>query len=186
MNTSERLQATQRAELEAMVGFIDKAIDGIEQFALLNLHGMSDASREVADDLRRAMSARDTQELFADGPQSLQRSNQRAADYAQRVGEIAAKAQAEFADAMKQSMALMQQLTREMTRQSAVQLQRQTPLALNADGATAWIDNASHLVHETLKTFGEAQRQAMQLAATALPKGGGDGAAKPAGRAARN
>ena len=181
MNTTERLQAAQRAEFEAMVGVVEKAIEGFEQLALLNLHTLRDATDEAAEGMRRALSARDAQELFADGSPPLQRSGQRAADYAQRVGEIAGSAQAGMVDAVNQGFALMQQLV-----QDGAAAAKPAPLAFGADGAQAWFDNAMRFSADALQAFGRNQQQAAQLAAAVRPRGAGNGAAKPAARAARS
>ncbi len=186
MNTTERLQAAQRAEFEAMVGVVEKAIEGFEQLALLNLHTLRDATDEAAEGMRRALSARDAQELFADGSPPLQRSGQRAADYAQRVGEIAGSAQAGMVDAVNQGFALMQQLVQDGAAAAAGTAAKPAPFAFGADGAQAWFDNAMRFSTDALQAFGRSQQQAAQLAAAVRPRGAGNGAAKPAARAARS
>ncbi len=181
MNTTERFQAAQRAEFEAMVGVVDKAIEGFEQLALLNLHTLRDAADEATAGLRRAMSARDAQELFAEPP-PLQRSGQRAADYAQRLGEITGSAQAGMVEAMNQGFALMQQLVHDGAEAATA---RPELFGAGGGGTQAWIDHAMQFGAEAMQAFSRSQQQAAQLAAAARPRGPGNGAAKPA-RAARS
>ena len=183
MNTTEQLQAAQRAEFEAMVGVVDKAIESFEQLALLNLHTLHDAADAAADGMRRALGARDAQELFAAEPPPLQRNGQRAAEYAQRVGEIVGNAQAGMIDAMNQSVARMQQLAHDGAEAAVAKAPR---AGLGAGAAQAWFDSAMQLGAEALQAYGRSQQQAAQLAAAARPRGTGNGAAKPAARAARS
>lgn len=183
MNTTERFQAVQRAEFETIVGLFGKTIDGLEQLALLNLHTLHDAADEAADNLHHALSAHNAQEMIADGSSPLQRSGQRAAEYAQHVGEIASSTQAGITDAITQSMALMTKLARENAERNAAQLQQVAPPTFGASSTTNWFDSAMQFGNQALQAFSQAQRQAAQFGAST--RSGGDGAATPSARAAR-
>ena len=176
MNTLEQLQAAQRAGFEAMVGLADKAIEGIEQLALLNLHTMRDAAQDAAEGVRRALAARDLQELVGDGENPLQRSGQRAADYAQRLGEISGRAQADMADALSHAMALMQQAVRDNVARSSRELPN------GGNGAQAWMQSALHIGTQALEALNKSQQQAQQVFSAGL-HASGNSEAKPAARA---
>ena len=180
MNTTEQWQSAQRAEFEAWVGLADKAIDGFEQLALLNLHTMRDAAHDAAEGVRHALAARDVQELYGDGMHPLQRGGQRAAEYAQRLGEITGHAQADLAEAVKQAMALLQHALHDNVARSAQTL----PGAGN--GAQAWMQSAMQFGAQALEALNKSQQHAGPLVA-ARPAGGNSQSKPAAGaRAARS
>ncbi len=176
MNSIEQWQAAQRAEFETLFGLSDKAIEGMERLALLNLHTLRDAAHDTAEGMRRALAARDLQELVGDGESPLQRSGQRAADYAQRLGEITGHVQADMAEALSRAMALMQQTVRDNVARSA----RQLPAG--GDGAKSWMESALQFGTQALEAMNKSQQQAGQLFG-AQARAAGNGQAAPAARA---
>ena len=179
MRTTEQIQAAQKAELESVVSMAEKALNGFEKVAMLNMQTLREATMDAAAAMRTALSARDLQEFVGSQTSSpMQAAGQKTLSYAQHLAEIAGSTQAELADAFNQSMARMQQVMRETTKNGA------SGLPAGSDAMTALMQSAMNFTTEAFDVAQKAQTQATKMVADNVQNLGQTaakaGAAKPA------
>ena len=179
MRTTEQIQAVQKAELESMVSMAEKALNGFEKMALLNMQTLRDATMDAAAAMHTALSARDMQEFMGSQAASpMQTVGQKTLSYAQHVAEIAGSTQAELADAFNQSMARMQQVMREATKNGA------GGLPAGSDAMSTLMQSAMNFTAQAFDAAQKAQTEATKMVADDVQSlsqaAAKSGAAKPA------
>ena len=113
--TAEQVLAAHKANVETLFGLTNKAFEGVEKLVELNLQVAKSSLTEAADTTKAMLSVKDAQELLALQAAMLQPSAEKAAAYSRHLYDIAAGtnaevtkvAEAQFADAQKKMMAVV-------------------------------------------------------------------------------
>ncbi|MFM7534073.1 MAG: TIGR01841 family phasin [Rubrivivax sp.] len=113
--TPEQFVAAQKSNVETLFGLTQKTFEGVEKLVELNLQVARAALGDVAQSTHAALSVKDAQELLALQQSMLQPVAEKSAAYSRHLYEIAASTQAEvtkvaeaqFVDAQKKMMALV-------------------------------------------------------------------------------
>ena len=113
--TAEQMMAAHKANLDTLFGLTNKAFEGVEKLVELNLQVAKSSLTEAADTSKAMLSVKDAQELLALQAAMLQPSAEKAAAYSRHLYDIAAGtnaevtkvAEAQFADAQKKMMAVV-------------------------------------------------------------------------------
>jgi len=94
MNT-EQFTATNKANLDVLLGITAKAFEGVEQLTTLNLQVVKTGLDEAAEASLAALSVKDPQSLLALQAGMLQPAAEKAASYGRQVYDIVATTKAE-------------------------------------------------------------------------------------------
>ncbi len=113
--TAEQMMAAHKANVDTLFGLTNKAFEGVEKLVELNLQVAKSSLSEAADTSKAMLSVKDAQELLALQAAMLQPSAEKAAAYSRHLYDIAAGtnaevtkvAEAQFADAQKKMMAVV-------------------------------------------------------------------------------
>jgi phasin family protein len=113
--TAEQMMAAQKANVETLFGLTNKAFEGVEKLVELNMQVAKASMAEAAENTKAVLSVKDAQELMALQAAMLQPSAEKAAAYSRHVYDITAGtsaevvkvAEAQFADAQKTAMAMV-------------------------------------------------------------------------------
>jgi phasin family protein len=113
--TAEQMMAAQKANVETLFGLTNKAFEGVEKLVELNMQVAKASMAEAAETTKAVLSVKDAQDLMALQAAMLQPSAEKAAAYSRHVYEITAGtgaevvkvAEAQFADAQKTAMAMV-------------------------------------------------------------------------------
>lgn len=108
MLNTEQFAATNKANVDMLVGLTTKAFEGVQQLAALNLQVVKTSLDEVAEATRSALSAKDAKSLLALQTGALQPVAEKAAAYGRQVVEIVANTKAEFEKAAAEQAAGVQ------------------------------------------------------------------------------
>ena len=149
MNPSEHLQAAQRAELQCLTGMFDVTLDGLDQLSSLQLQALRDLAQHGSRSMREALDAREPQQWAGLPNQALRGDGERAAQYLQRLGEIAGSMQAGFAQALQQGMDDMQRAWKSVAEAAPAQ----------ADGQTDWMRGPAELLAQAMQSWSRSQAQ---------------------------
>jgi len=120
MLTAETLFATQKANVETLLGLSASGLDAAGKLAALNLETAKAALGEAGTQFETLFAAKDPQALFALPSEWLQPSGEKAAAYGRKVYDIVAALQAEVAvvaeagvsDAQKKVAALVESVAK--------------------------------------------------------------------------
>ena len=115
MLTAEQMLAAHKANVETLFGLTNKAFEGVEKLVELNLQVAKASLGEAAEGVKAALSVKDAQELMTLQAGLLQPAAEKAAAYSRHLYDIAAGtnaevtkvAEAQFADAQKKMMAVV-------------------------------------------------------------------------------
>lgn len=99
MLNTEQFAATNKANLDALMGLSAKAFEGVEQLTALNLQVFKASLQEVTETGLAAMSAKDPQAMLALQAKLLQPAAEKAAAYGRKVYDIVAATKAEVESA---------------------------------------------------------------------------------------
>ncbi|HJV61926.1 MAG TPA: TIGR01841 family phasin [Albitalea sp.] len=105
MLNTEQFAATQKANLEAVLGLSAKAFEGVEQLTALNLQVAKASLGEATDAGLAALSVKDPQALLALQAGALQPLADKAAAYSRQVYDILSTTKAEFDKVSAESVA---------------------------------------------------------------------------------
>jgi phasin family protein len=94
--TPDQLAAAQKANLETLFGLTTKAFEGVEKLVELNMQVVKATLAENVDNAKKALTAKDAQELLAIQVSLIQPVAEKAVAYSRHVYEIAADTQSEF------------------------------------------------------------------------------------------
>lgn len=115
MLTVEQILASQKANVETLMGLTAKAFEGVEKIVELNLTASKAALAETSEHAQALLSAKDAQELLALQSGMFQPLAEKTAAYSRHLYDIASGAGADFsktfegqaADAQKKFMGLV-------------------------------------------------------------------------------
>jgi phasin family protein len=141
MLTVEQLMASQKANIETLVGISSKAFEGVEKIVELNLAASKAALTESGEHAKALLSVKDAQELMALQSGLLQPLAEKTAAYSRHLYDIASGSTAELsktfegqaADAQKQFMGLVDSATKNAPAgsESAVAMMKSAVAAAN-------------------------------------------------------
>ncbi|HSO45924.1 MAG TPA: phasin family protein [Rhodoferax sp.] len=109
MLTVEQVMASQKANVETLLGLTAKAFEGVEKIVELNLSASKAALAESGDTAKAMLSVKDAQELLALQSGLLQPLAEKTAAYSRHLYEIATGASSEFTKAFESQAAEAQQ-----------------------------------------------------------------------------
>ena len=94
--TPEQVAAAQKANLETLFGLTTKAFEGVEKLVELNLQVVKTTFAENVENAKKALSAKDAQELLAIQASLVQPVAEKTLAYTRHLYEIASETQSEF------------------------------------------------------------------------------------------
>jgi phasin family protein len=109
MLTVEQVLASQKANVETLLGLTSKAFEGVEKIVELNLTASKAALAESGEHAKALLSVKDAQELLALQSGLLQPLAEKTAAYSRHLYEIATGATGEFTKAFESQAAEAQQ-----------------------------------------------------------------------------
>ena len=109
MLTTEQVLASQKANVETLLGLTSKAFEGVEKIVELNLSASKAALAETGDTAKALLSAKDAQELLALQSSLFQPLAEKTAAYSRHLYDIATGSAAEFGKALEGQAAEAQQ-----------------------------------------------------------------------------
>ncbi len=109
MLTVEQVLASQKANVETLLGLTSKAFEGVEKIVELNLSASKAALNETGENAKALLSVKDAQELMALQQSLLQPLAERTAAYSRHLYEIATDTSSEFTKAMESQATEVQQ-----------------------------------------------------------------------------
>src|SRR5437870_6908798 len=101
MLTAEQILAAQKANTETLFGLTNKAFEGVEKLAELNVAASKAVLSDVASHTQALLSVRDAQELLALQAGLIQPLAEKTAAYSRHLYEIASGTGAEFGKAFE-------------------------------------------------------------------------------------
>jgi phasin family protein len=109
MLTVEQVLASQKANVETLLGLTSKALEGVEKIVELNLSASKAALNETGEHAKALLSVKDAQELLALQSSILQPLADKTAAYSRHLYEIATGTTSEFTKAFESQAAEAQQ-----------------------------------------------------------------------------
>lgn len=109
MLTVEQVLATQKANVETLLGLTAKAFEGVEKIVELNMTASKAALAESGENAKALLSVKDAQELIALQSGLLQPLAEKTAAYSRHLYEIATGTTSEFTKALEGQAADAQQ-----------------------------------------------------------------------------
>ncbi len=109
MLTVEQIMASQKANVETLLGLTTKAFEGVEKIVELNLTASKAALAESADHAKALMSVKDAQEMMALQASLFQPLAEKTAAYSRHLYDITSGSTAEFGKAFEGQAAEAQQ-----------------------------------------------------------------------------
>ncbi len=109
MMTVEQVLASQKANVETLLGLTAKAFEGIEKIVELNMSASKAALAESGENAKALLSVKDAQELLALQSGLLQPLAEKTAAYSRHLYEIATGTSSEFTKALENQAAQAQQ-----------------------------------------------------------------------------
>jgi len=178
MMTVEQVLATQKANVETLLGLTAKAFEGVEKIVELNMSASKAALAETGESAKAMLSVKDAQELLALQSSLMQPLAEKTAAYSRHLYEIATGTTTEFTKAIESQAAEAQQSFTGMLESAAKNAPAGSEAAVAVmKSAVAAASNALESVQKAVKQatdVAEANFTAMANTATA--------SAKPAGK----
>ncbi len=158
--TPEQIAAAQKANIESLFGLTTKAFEGVEKLIELNLQVVKSTLAESQENVQRALSVKDAQELLALQASLTQPIAEKVLAYGRHVYEIASATQAEFA---KVAEAQYEEQNRKV--QALVDnVAKNAPAG--SETAVAALKSAINAANTTYETVQKAAKQAVEIAET--------------------
>jgi phasin family protein len=164
--TTKQLVAAQKAGVETSFVFLNKAFEGIERLAELNVQAVKSTLAENQDFAVKALSAKEPQETFSQQSSLVQPAVERAQSYWRHVYEILSSTQAEFV-----ALAEAQRKQFQSDAQSVIDGLTKNAPAGSESVVAAWktfITTASETANSAYETAANAARQAVENAESNL------------------
>jgi phasin family protein len=158
MLTVEELLASQKANVEALLGLTSKAFEGVEKIVELNLSATKAALSETGENAKAVLSVKDAQELIALQSSILQPLAEKTAAYSRHLYEIATGTTSEFSKAFESQAAEAQQKFVGLIDSAA----KNAPAG--SEAAVAVIKNAVTAASNALESVQKAVKQATEVA----------------------
>ncbi|MEX3964614.1 TIGR01841 family phasin [Paraburkholderia sp. EG286B] len=158
--TTEQLVAARKAGVETSFVFLNKAFEGIDRLAELNVQAVKSILAENQEFVIKALSAKDPQETFSQQSILAQPVLERVQSYWHHVYEILSSTQAEFSALAEAQCKQFQSDARSFIDG----LTANTPAGSEA-AVTAWktfITTASDTANSVYETVAKATRQAVE------------------------
>lgn len=156
----EQIAAAQKANIESLFGLTTKAFEGVEKLIELNLQVVKSTLAESQENVQRALSVKDAQELLALQASLTQPIAEKVLAYGRHVYEIASATQAEFA---KVAEAQYEEQNRKV--QALVDnVAKNAPAG--SETAVAALKSAINAANTTYETVQKAAKQAVEIAET--------------------
>jgi phasin family protein len=152
MLTVEQVIATNKANVETLLGLTNKAFEGVEKLVELNLAASKAVLADVASQTQTAMSVKDAQELLALQSSLIQPLTEKTAAYSRNVYNIATGTSAEFSKAVEAQAAEGQQKLMSLVESTSKNAPAGTESAVAfMKGAVAAATNALESVQKSVK-----------------------------------
>ena len=158
MMTVEQVIASQKANVETLLGLTSKAFEGVEKIVELNLSASKAALSESGDHAKAMLSVKDAQELLALQSSILQPLAEKTAAYSRHLYEIASGTSSEFTKALESQAAEAQQKFMGMVDSAA----KNAPAG--SEAAVAVMKNAVSAANTALESVQKAVKQATEVA----------------------
>ena len=158
MMTVEQVIASQKANVETLLGLTSKAFEGVEKIVELNLSASKAALAESGDHAKAILSVNDAQELLALQSSILQPLAEKTAAYSRHLYEIATGTSSEFTKALESQAAEAQQKFMGMVDSAA----KNAPAG--SEAAVAVMKNAVSAANTALESVQKAVKQATEVA----------------------
>ena len=158
MMTVEQVIASQKANVETLLGLTSKAFEGVEKIVELNLSASKAALAESGDHAKAMLSVKDAQELLALQSSILQPLAEKPAAYSRHLYEIATGTSSEFTKALESQAAEAQQKFMGMVDSAA----KNAPAG--SEAAVAVMKNAVSAANTALESVQKAVKQATEVA----------------------
>ena len=158
MMTVEQVIASQKANVETLLGLTSKAFEGVEKIVELNLSASKAALAESGDHAKAMLSVKDAQELLALKSSILQPLAEKTAAYSRHLYEIASGTSSEFTKALESQAAEAQQKFMGMVDSAA----KNAPAG--SEAAVAVMKNAVSAANTSLESVQKAVKQATEVA----------------------
>lgn len=157
---TEQLAEVQRANLATLFALTNKAFEGFQKLAELNLQVAKSTIAESQDNLEKVLAGKDLRDVFAVQSGLAQPAAEKAIAYARQLYEIASSTQAEFT---KVAEAHYEQHSRSV--QVLVDnFVKNAPAG--AEAATALLQSTFSAANSTYETVNAAAKQAVEVAKT--------------------
>src|ERR1700676_1525331 len=156
--TPEQFAAANKAQFDTLFGLTNKAFEGFQKVLALNLQVVKSTLAEGQENVQRALSVKDAQELLALQSSLAQPVAEKALSYGRHLYEIASSTQAEFArvaeaqyeEQNRKVQALVENVTKTAPRGSKT--------------AVAGMKSAITAANTTYETIHKASKQAVEIA----------------------
>jgi phasin family protein len=158
MLTVEQVMASQKANVETLLGLTSKAFEGVEKIVELNLSASKAALAETGDTAKAMLSVKDVQELLALQSGLLQPLAEKTAAYSRHLYEIATGASSEFTKAFESQAAEAQQQFAGMVESAA----KNAPAG--SETAVAVMKSSVAAATNALESVQKAVKQATEVA----------------------
>ncbi len=158
MLTVEQVLASQKANIETLLGLTSKAFEGVEKIVELNLTASKAALAESSEHAKALLSVKDAQELMALQTAMFQPLAEKTAAYSRHLYDIASGSTSEFsktvenqaADAQKKFMGLVDNAAKNAP--------------AGSEAAVAVMKNAVAAANNALESVQKAVKQATDVA----------------------
>jgi len=158
MITVEQVLASQKANIETLLGLTAKAFEGVEKIIELNMSASKAALAESGENAKALLSVKDAQELLALQSGLLQPLAEKTAAYSRHLYEIASGTTSEFTQAVESQAAEVQQKFTGMIDSAA----KNAPAG--SESAVAVMKSAVAAATNALESVQKAVKQATDVA----------------------
>ena len=169
--TPEQVAAAQKANLETLFGLTSKAFEGVEKLVELNLQVVKATFAENVDNAKKALGAKDAQELLAIQAALVQPVAEKTLAYTRHLYEIASETQSEFTKVAEAQLAEgtknVQALVDNFAKNAPAGSESTVAIVKSAISAA---NNAYESVQKATKQAVEMAESNFQAAATAATK----------------
>lgn len=158
MLTVEQVLASQKANVETLLGLTSKAFEGVEKIVELNLSASKAALAESAEHAKALLSVKDAQELIALQSSLFQPLAEKAAAYSRHLYDITSGSTAELSKSFEGQAAEVQQKFLGLVETAA----KNAPAG--SESAVAVMKNAVAAASNALESVQKAVKQATDAA----------------------
>ena len=158
MLTVEQILASQKANVETLMGLTSKAFEGVEKIIELNMSASKAALAESSDHAKALLSVKDAQELMALQQALFQPLAEKTAAYSRHLYDIASGSTAEFSKTVEGQAAAAQKKFMGLVDNAA----KNAPAG--SDAAVAVMKNAVAAASNALESVQKAVKQATDVA----------------------
>ncbi|NHH79035.1 phasin family protein [Burkholderia gladioli] len=156
--TPEQIAAAQKAHLESLFGLTSKAFESVEKLIELNVQVVKSTLAESQENVQRALSVKDAQELLALQVSFAQPLAEKALAYGRHLYDIASSTQAEFAKVAESQYEEQNRKVQALVDNVA----KNAPAG--SETAVAALKSAINAANTTYETVQKATKQAVEIA----------------------